>query len=199
MEANFEICDEQLIININKMEHDMTSENENWDEIEHYDEIETWMTQVENNNDSASQNGDNQDHESIDETNEDIQDQESIDETNEDYQYQEYIDETNEDNDDQESVDETNEDNDDQESVDETNSNEDMLDFIHNQRSKNTRLKTQGDVKRFIEFLHKKRETRKPEHIPPETLDGFIGHFIMDLAKRDGSPYEPGTITGFHR
>ena len=173
MEANFEICDEQLMININKMEHDMTSENENWDEIEHYDEIETWMTQVENDNDSASQNGDNQDHE-------------SIDETNEDYQYQEYIDETNEDNDDQESV-------------DETNSNEDMLDFIHNQRSKNTRLKTQGDVKRFIEFLHKKRETRKPEHIPPETLDGFIGHFIMDLAKRDGSPYEPGTITGFHR
>ena len=78
-------------------------------------------------------------------------------------------------------------------------SRQDMLDFVKNQRSENTKLKTQGDIRRFKEFLHKKGEKRRPVDIPPVTLDGYIGHFIMDLQKRDGSPYEPGTITGFHR
>ena len=78
-------------------------------------------------------------------------------------------------------------------------SRQEMLDFVKHQRSENTRLKTEGDMRRFIGFLRTKGEKRRPVDIPPVTLDGHIGHFIMDLHKQDGSPYEPGTITGFHR
>ena len=79
------------------------------------------------------------------------------------------------------------------------NTDEKMLNFIQDQRSTNTKLKTKYDIKRFKEFLQKQGENRKPEDIPPTTLDGLIGHFLMDLKKRDGTPYEPGSITGFHR
>ena len=76
---------------------------------------------------------------------------------------------------------------------------QDMLDFVKKQQSENTILKTQSDMKRFNKFLRKKGEKRKIIDIPPLTLDGYIGHFIMALERQDGSPYEPGTITGFHR
>ena len=76
---------------------------------------------------------------------------------------------------------------------------QDMLDFVKKQRSENTILKTQSDMKRFNQFLRKKGEKRNITDIPPLTLDGYIGHFIMALERQDGSPYEPGTITGFHR
>ena len=81
----------------------------------------------------------------------------------------------------------------------EPDAQQNMLNFIKNQRSESTRIKTNADVKRFLQFLATKGEKRKPVDIPPATLDVYIGHFIMDLRRKDNSQYEPSTITGFHR
>ena len=47
-------------------------------------------------------------------------------------------------------------------------------DYIPEQENKNTRAKTNRDVRLLIDFLRQKKELRNPEEIPPEELNGFI-------------------------
>ena len=153
MTANFEIYDEQILLNIKQVEENDLNKNEDWDDFEHTDEMENWAKSVENSQNDQPVEIDSKSD------NEDQMDQ----------------------------------------GEDEHQDNQDMLNFIKNQRSESTRIKTNGDVKRFLEFLLTKSEKRKPAEIPPPTLDIYIGHFIMELKRRDNTEYEPSTITGFHR
>ena len=52
---------------------------------------------------------------------------------------------------------------------------------------------------RFIQFVKIQGETRQLVDIPPIIMDRYVGHFIMDLKQKNNTPYEPDTITGFHR
>ena len=56
-------------------------------------------------------------------------------------------------------------------------------------------------MRRFREFLVESpcRETRDTSNIPAKELDVFIGEFMIDLKKPDGSDYEPDRLTNFHR
>ena len=59
-----------------------------------------------------------------------------------------------------------------------------MLNFIKDNISLNTKIETKTDVKRFIEFLKVQGEKRQLTDIPPITMDGYVGNFIMDLRKK---------------
>lgn len=69
--------------------------------------------------------------------------------------------------------------------------------FLQDNINKNTKRKTQGDMKVFLGFLISKNETRFPEYIPPDTLNDYLCQFLLSVAKKDGKEYEPTTLRGF--
>ena len=69
--------------------------------------------------------------------------------------------------------------------------------FLQETENKNTKKKTEGDLKLFLTFLITKNEPRFPEFTPPEELNNYLCEFILGVTKKDGSEYEPGTIRGF--
>ncbi|KAL5007131.1 hypothetical protein ScPMuIL_015937 [Solemya velum] len=54
---------------------------------------------------------------------------------------------------------------------------------------------------KFVGWLNKapRRESRDILSIPVVELDTYIGAFLLSLRKKDGTDYEPDTITSFHR
>ena len=71
--------------------------------------------------------------------------------------------------------------------------------FIEQQANANTSKKTQSDMRVWERFCQQKGETRKMENIPVEQLDQLLGYFFKDITKKDGQPYEPDSLTSFHR
>jgi len=69
--------------------------------------------------------------------------------------------------------------------------------FLQENVNKNTKKKTDSDMKLFNAFLLSKHETRHPEFIPPDQLNELICLFILGVTKKDGSEYEPTTLRGF--
>jgi hypothetical protein len=59
-------------------------------------------------------------------------------------------------------------------------------DYILEQENKNTRAKTDRDVRLLIEFLRQKNELRNPEELPPEELNGYLSEFIYTVKRKDG-------------
>ena len=78
-------------------------------------------------------------------------------------------------------------------------SKSDLLQYIDKGWNKNTKDKTDRDVRRFTDFLKVRGETRPIENLPRSDLDTQLGAFFMDLKKANGETYEPGTITSIHR
>lgn len=76
-----------------------------------------------------------------------------------------------------------------------TVNDEDTMSFIEENRNKNTIYKTNSDLKIFKEWLASVRETRPLESIPPPELDNLLARFFLAVRKKDGSEYEPDTIT----
>jgi len=65
------------------------------------------------------------------------------------------------------------------------------------QENKNTRAKTQRDVKLLTAFLLDKNEQRKIEEIQPEELyNHYVSEFILSVKRKDGQDYEPSSLRG---
>ena len=69
--------------------------------------------------------------------------------------------------------------------------------FLEENTNKNTKKKTECDLKIFKEFLQHKNEQRNIEFIPPNTLNEYICQFLLSVTKKDGSQYEPVTLRSF--
>ena len=75
-----------------------------------------------------------------------------------------------------------------------------MRQFISENKSVNTTRKTERESKKFINYILDHHGDNTPlEKMKPETLDIYIGEWLMSLSKPDGSNYEPDTLTSFHR
>ena len=68
--------------------------------------------------------------------------------------------------------------------------------YIADQENKNTRAKTQRDVKLLTAFLLEKNEQRKIEEIQPEELNCHVSEFIVSVKRKDGQDYEPSSLRG---
>ena len=68
--------------------------------------------------------------------------------------------------------------------------------YITEQENKNTRAKTDRDVKLLLAFLLEKNEQRKLEEIQPEELNRYLGEFILSVKRKDGQDYEPSSLRG---
>ena len=80
------------------------------------------------------------------------------------------------------------------------NIEDELIVVCTNQQNPNTTAKTRRETARFLRFLLDQGENRKPEQLPPNILDPFIGKFLKELKKeKTGQDYEPDTITSYHR
>jgi hypothetical protein len=70
-------------------------------------------------------------------------------------------------------------------------------DYILEQENKDTRAKTDRDVRLLIYFLRQKNELQNPEESPPEELNGYLSEFINSVKRKDGEDYEPSSLRGF--
>jgi len=68
--------------------------------------------------------------------------------------------------------------------------------YITHQENKNTRAKTQRDVKLLTTFLLEKNEQRKIEEIQPEKLNRYVSGFILGVKRKDDQDYEPSSLRG---
>ena len=98
-----------------------------------------------------------------------------------------------------------------------------MNEFIADQENKNTRAKTERDVKLLKAFLTVKGESRKPEELTPQEptsfpgsfisrpggremkepgnevaqeLNEYLSEFILNVKRKDGEDYEPSSLRG---
>jgi hypothetical protein len=69
--------------------------------------------------------------------------------------------------------------------------------FLETSVNKNTKKKTDSDIKYFNAFLQSRNEIRTPEFIPPDTLNTYLCEFLLGATKPDGKEYEPTTLRGF--
>jgi len=74
-----------------------------------------------------------------------------------------------------------------------------LQDYVNSKRNISTQKKTTSDMNKFTTWLTTQDQRHPLELISPTELDILIGHFIKSLKKPDGSNYEPGTRTSFHR
>ena len=71
--------------------------------------------------------------------------------------------------------------------------------FVDQQKYKNTKRKTHSDLKTWYTWCGKHGETRELKDIPPAELDRLLGHFFVTVRRKDGSLYEPDTLSSFQR
>jgi hypothetical protein len=72
---------------------------------------------------------------------------------------------------------------------------EDEQELIDGQKNRNTKKKTEIDVKLLTTWLEsEKKEFRKPEEIPPEELDRLLANFILSVKPAKKDEYEPESL-----
>ncbi|XP_077987470.1 uncharacterized protein KIAA1958-like [Glandiceps talaboti] len=73
--------------------------------------------------------------------------------------------------------------------------------LIEQQRKKNTVRSTNSAVNQFYKWMRAMRpsEIRQIHDIPAEELNEYLGSFFAGVRQKDGSEYEPGTITTYQR
>lgn len=75
-----------------------------------------------------------------------------------------------------------------------------VKDFIKGNKNKSTVKKTMNDMGKFVKYLQEVcHDKRKPEDIPPEELNLILAEFLISLRKKDGSVYEPDSLTAIFR
>lgn len=62
--------------------------------------------------------------------------------------------------------------------------------------NKNTKRKTETDMRIFSAYLISLKEMRKAEDIPPQELDPYLSMFFSVVKKHDGHEYEPASLRG---
>ena len=72
-------------------------------------------------------------------------------------------------------------------------------DFIYSLRPDNTKKKTTYDLNIWQRFCSLVGERRSLETIPPNELNILSYIFFMDVRKKDGGVYQPGTLASFQR
>lgn len=75
----------------------------------------------------------------------------------------------------------------------------DIQDFILSKRPENTVKKTRYDMNGWGRYFESENEQRNIENIPPEELNVYVCRFLMQAKKKDGTAYEPNTLTCFVR
>ncbi len=70
----------------------------------------------------------------------------------------------------------------------------DVDEFLKENANKQTKRKTDSDLKIFSEYLLSKGERRNMIYIPPDQLDKLICGFLLSVTKRNGGEYEPTTL-----
>ena len=76
---------------------------------------------------------------------------------------------------------------------------EELRDFIIDNRSKNTKKKTDSAVKKFQNFLSETNEEKLIHEIDPKQLNIYLGQFFISAKRDNGEDYEPESLTGLHR
>ncbi|CAB4045682.1 Hypothetical predicted protein, partial [Paramuricea clavata] len=71
--------------------------------------------------------------------------------------------------------------------------------FIEQQRPENTTKKTTYDLNIWQRFCLSRNEGRKLNEIPSNELNLLLCKFFMTITKKDGSVYEPSSLTSFQR
>ena len=75
-----------------------------------------------------------------------------------------------------------------------------IQDFLHSLRPDNTKKKkTTYDLNIWRRYCSSVRETRTLENIPPNELNILLCRFFMDVHKKDGEVYAPGTLASLQR
>ena len=74
-----------------------------------------------------------------------------------------------------------------------------IQDFIHSLRPDNTKKKTIYDLNIWRRYCSSVGETRTLKNIPPNELNILLCRFFMDVRKKDGGVYEPGTLASLQR
>lgn len=74
---------------------------------------------------------------------------------------------------------------------------ENVQNYILAQRGENTIKKTEYDLNVWKMFFRNKGEEREIEDIPAEELNILICRDMMKIKKKDGSAYEPATVSCF--
>jgi hypothetical protein len=69
------------------------------------------------------------------------------------------------------------------------------LDSLGNE-NKNTKRKTETDMRIFSSYLVSINELREPETIPAEELDRHLATYFSVIKKHDGNEYEPASLRG---
>ena len=75
----------------------------------------------------------------------------------------------------------------------------DIQNYIIAQRPESTVKKTKYDLNIWKRYLETKNESGQIENIPPEELNALLCRFFMDTKKKDGSQYEPVSLTSLQR
>ncbi len=87
--------------------------------------------------------------------------------------------------------------------VNENNNKHESLDdiqhFIEAQRPENTTKKTNYDLNVWNRYCETVNEVRKLNEIPANELNLSLCRFFMTITKKDGSMYEPFSLTSFQR
>ncbi|XP_043910611.1 zinc finger MYM-type protein 3-like [Protopterus annectens] len=68
--------------------------------------------------------------------------------------------------------------------------------FTLEKENQQTLKKTKNDIRTVEKYMHKKKEQRALEEIPPSELDLLLADFIHVLKRQDGTEYEPSTLRG---
>ena len=71
-----------------------------------------------------------------------------------------------------------------------------IKEYITDQENKNTRAKTQRDVKLLTAFLLGKNDQRKIEEIQPEEFNRYVSELIVSVKRKDGQDYESSSLQG---
>ena len=71
--------------------------------------------------------------------------------------------------------------------------------FIEQQRPENTTKKTKYDINIWQRFCSSTNERREINEIPANELNLLLCRFFITICKKDGSVYEPSTLTSFQR
>jgi len=74
-----------------------------------------------------------------------------------------------------------------------------IQDFVCSLRPENTKKKMTYDLNVWQRFCSTVGEERALENIPPKELNILLCRFFMDVRKKDGGIYEPGSLASSQR
>lgn len=76
---------------------------------------------------------------------------------------------------------------------------DEIQDYIMAQRPESTLKKTKYDMNVWRRYLGTQNETREVENIPPKELNVLMCRFFKNIKRKDGTAYEPVSLTSFQR